>query len=78
MSKPKARWSRQDLVDWTGYWNAVNVQDGGKDKEIRFGWTDHFPLRTPTVLRVAMVEPRTTEMLCKSLVTDGKGGESWR
>lgn len=57
ISPTKAAWSRQDHVDWTNYWNAVNRQEGSPDKNIDFYWADVFPIRTPTVLRVAMVEP---------------------
>ena len=73
VSKPKARWSRQDLVDWTAYWNAVNAQESKKDELFKFYWTDHFPLRSPTVLRVAIVEPKTTPLLCKFFFFDIDG-----
>lgn len=65
VSAAKALWTRQDHADWTAYWNAVNVQDGRKDKNIDFYWADQFPIRTPTVLRVALVEPKTVPLLCK-------------
>ncbi|KAH7371541.1 DSBA-like thioredoxin domain-containing protein [Pyrenochaeta sp. MPI-SDFR-AT-0127] len=63
VSATKALWSRQDHADWTAYWNAVNVQDGKKDKNIDFHWADQFPIRTPTVLRVAIVDPKTVPLL---------------
>lgn len=63
VSPTKAAWSRQDHADWTKYWNAVNVQDGGKDKNIDFHWADQFPIRTPTVLRVVLVEPGLMQLL---------------
>lgn len=66
VSKAKADWSRQDHVDWVRWWNSVNEQEGRKDEEIKFEWAKQFPIRTPTVLRVAMVEPRTVGLLCKS------------
>jgi 2-hydroxychromene-2-carboxylate isomerase len=64
VSPTKAVWSRQDHADWTEYWNAVSAQDGGR--QVKFDWADTFPIRTPTVLRVAIVEPETTRLLCKS------------
>ena len=64
VSPAKAKWSRQDHADWTEYWNAVSAQDGGQQG--KFHWADTFPIRTPTVLRVAIVEPETTNLLCKS------------
>jgi 2-hydroxychromene-2-carboxylate isomerase len=67
VSKTKALWSRQDHADWTAYWNAVNTQEGRPDKNIDFHWADQFPIRTPTVLRVAIVEPKTVPLLCKML-----------
>lgn len=65
VSAAKAAWSRQDHADWTAYWNAVNISEGGMDMPISFHWADIFPIRTPTVLRVAIVEPRTVPLLCK-------------
>jgi 2-hydroxychromene-2-carboxylate isomerase len=65
VSSAKAAWSRQDHADWTAYWNAVNASEGGKDKSIEFHWAEVFPIRTPTVLRVAIVEPKTVPLLCK-------------
>lgn len=63
VSPAKALWSRQDHADWTRYWNAVNVQEGQTDKNIDFEWAEVFPIRTPTVLRVAMAEPKTVPLL---------------
>ncbi|KAF2023637.1 thioredoxin-like protein [Setomelanomma holmii] len=63
VSKTKALWSRQDHADWTAYWNAVNTQEGRPDKNIDFHWAHQFPIRTPTVLRVAIVEPKTIPLL---------------
>ncbi|KAJ4308228.1 hypothetical protein N0V94_009444 [Neodidymelliopsis sp. IMI 364377] len=63
VSSAKAAWSRQDHADWTAYWNAVNASEGGKDKSIEFHWAEVFPIRTPTVLRVAIVEPKTVSLL---------------
>ncbi len=65
VSKAKARFSRQDLMDWTDYWNAVSLQEGRKEEVYKFYWTDYFPLKTPTVLKVGIVEPKTTALLCK-------------
>jgi 2-hydroxychromene-2-carboxylate isomerase len=65
VSPTKAAWSRQDHADWTSYWNAVNISEGGLDNKIAFHWADVFPIRTPTVLRVAIVEPKTVPLLCK-------------
>ncbi|EUC48130.1 hypothetical protein COCMIDRAFT_88128 [Bipolaris oryzae ATCC 44560] len=69
ISQAKAEWSRRDHVDWTRWWNAVDVQEGqqqggrGKDGPIKFYWADKFPIRTPTVLRVGIVEPAATKVL---------------
>ncbi|KAH8726424.1 DSBA-like thioredoxin domain-containing protein [Phaeosphaeriaceae sp. PMI808] len=63
VSAAKALWSRQDHADWVAYWNAVNVQEGRTDKNIDFHWADVFPIRTPTVLRVAIAEPKTVPLL---------------
>lgn len=63
VSPAKALWSRQDHADWTAWWNSV----GKMDKKIDFKWADTFPIRTPTVLRVGIVEPGAVALLCKFL-----------
>jgi 2-hydroxychromene-2-carboxylate isomerase len=65
ISPAKAAWSRQDHADWTAYWNAVNASQGSMSREITFHWADQFPIRTPTVLRIAIVEPAAVPLLCK-------------
>lgn len=70
VSATKAAWSKQDHADWTAYWNAVNVSEGGTDKSIAFHWATVFPIRTPTVLRVAIVEPSTVPLLCKFYIQE--------
>ena len=66
VSPTKAAWSRQDHADWTRYWNAINIQEGNPDKNIDFYWADVFPIRTPTVLRVAIAEPSTVPLLYRA------------
>ncbi|XP_014551101.1 hypothetical protein COCVIDRAFT_31302 [Bipolaris victoriae FI3] len=69
VSQVKAMWSRRDHADWVRWWNAVDVQEGqqqglqGMDGPIKFYWADKFPIRTPTVLRVGIVEPAATKVL---------------
>jgi 2-hydroxychromene-2-carboxylate isomerase len=65
VSPAKALWSRQDHADWVDWWNSVNAQEGETDKRIEFHWADEFPIRTPTVLRVAIAAPETTALLCE-------------
>jgi 2-hydroxychromene-2-carboxylate isomerase len=66
VSPAKALWLRQDHADWVNWWNSVNAQVGKRDKVIEFQWADVFPIRTPTVLRVAIAAPETTALLCES------------
>lgn len=65
ISKQKREYMNADHRDWVRFWNAVNAQTGGKDKEIEFYWADNFPIRTPSLLRVALVEPATVSVLCE-------------
>ncbi|KAF2850279.1 thioredoxin-like protein [Plenodomus tracheiphilus IPT5] len=62
-SKAKEDWTAQDREDWVAWWNAVNVQGGGQDERIEFQFPDKFPIRTPTVLRVGIVEPKMISLL---------------
>jgi hypothetical protein len=68
VSPTKALWSRQDHTDWVRFWNAINVQDLSQDKNIDFHWADIFPIRTPAVLRVAIVDHTTVPALCESVL----------
>ncbi|KAF2676294.1 thioredoxin-like protein [Lentithecium fluviatile CBS 122367] len=63
ISPTKAMWSRQDHADWTRYWNAVNAQEGSTDANINFHWADIFPIRTPTLLRCAIVDTTVVPLL---------------
>lgn len=66
VSEQKRNYSLLDHRDWSRWWNALNEQNGKPDQPINFYWTDKFPIRTPTVLRAALVEPNLVEPLCKS------------
>ncbi|KAK5172009.1 uncharacterized protein LTR77_003646 [Saxophila tyrrhenica] len=57
ISEQKRKYSQLDHRDWVRWWNAVNDQEGRPDKNIDFHWADKFPIRTPNVLRAALVEP---------------------
>lgn len=58
ISETKRAYSSWDHVCWTRWWNAINTQEGKPDKNIDFYWADVFPIRTPTVLRAVLAEPR--------------------
>lgn len=73
-SKAKMAYSRLDHEDWCRWWNDVNKQNGSPDKNIDFYWADNFPIRTPTVLRTALVEPKLVDVLCR-LSTHGVRGQ---
>lgn len=65
VSKQKRNYSQLDHSDWCRWWNGVNEQNGEQDKPIEFYWADIFPIRTPTVLRAVLVEPKLVGELCK-------------
>ncbi|KAF2445768.1 thioredoxin-like protein [Karstenula rhodostoma CBS 690.94] len=66
ISPTKAAWTRQDHGDWVRFWNAINTQEGKRDKNIDFHWAEIFPIRTPTVLRCAIVDPQTVPVLYRA------------
>ncbi|KAK5113695.1 hypothetical protein LTR62_003322 [Meristemomyces frigidus] len=66
ISEQKRNYSRLDHQDWCRWWNAVNEQNGKPDKPIEFYWADKFPIRTPTVLRAVLVEPRLVTPLFRA------------
>ncbi|KAH9875510.1 hypothetical protein J1614_004246 [Plenodomus biglobosus] len=64
VSAAKAAWSRQDHADWTAWWNAVGDQEGDDaNARVEFEWATVFPIRSPVLLRVGIVEPRTVPVL---------------
>ncbi|KAJ9610621.1 hypothetical protein H2200_005398 [Cladophialophora chaetospira] len=66
VSEAKRKYSQLDHTDWTRWWNDINQQNGQPDKNIDFYWADIFPIRTPTVLRAVLVEPRLVETLFRA------------
>jgi hypothetical protein len=65
ISQAKRTYSGLDHKDWCNWWNDVNKQNGSPDENIAFYWADQFPIRTPTVLRAAMAEPKLVGPLCE-------------
>ncbi|KAF2214389.1 hypothetical protein CERZMDRAFT_37374 [Cercospora zeae-maydis SCOH1-5] len=66
MSEQKRNYSRLDHGDWVRWWNAVNVQEGKPNKSIDFHWADVFPIRTPTLLKAVLVEPKLCDALYRA------------
>jgi 2-hydroxychromene-2-carboxylate isomerase len=64
VSAAKLKWVQQDHADWVTWWSAVALSSGRKDGQVEFQWANVFPIRTPEVLRVAIVEPKTIPVLC--------------
>jgi hypothetical protein len=67
ISPQKRAYNDRDQGDWIRHWNALNVQAGSLEKEITLRFPDQFPIRSPTLLRVAIVDARTIPVMCKSL-----------
>lgn len=65
ISQVKRNYNNLDLADWVRYWNAVNAQDHTMDKSIQLRFPDLFPIRSPTLLRCAIVDPKCVPAICK-------------
>lgn len=68
-SKQKREWSNLDMQDWQDFWRAVDERDGLKGSEVmpeRIRWPDVFPIRSPNLLRCALVDEAVVPVLCKS------------
>ncbi|KIX97596.1 uncharacterized protein Z520_06374 [Fonsecaea multimorphosa CBS 102226] len=65
-SQAKRAYMRKDLDDWVRHWNGVNQQRGSHDKPVQFRWPSHFPIRTPTALRCAIVDPFLVPLLFRA------------
>ncbi|CAK1359127.1 hypothetical protein CB0940_05386 [Cercospora beticola] len=66
ISEQKRNYSKLDHGDSVRWWNAINVQEGKPDKNIDFYWADQFPIRTPTVLKAVLVEPKLCDVLYRA------------
>jgi 2-hydroxychromene-2-carboxylate isomerase len=64
VSVAKRKWVQQDHADWVAWWSAVALSSRRKDGQVEFQWASVFPIRTPEVLRVAIVELKTIPVLC--------------
>lgn len=63
VSEQKRAYSNLDLHDWVRHWNALNTQEK-TDLPIDFRFPDTFPIRSPTLLRCAIVDPGLAPLLC--------------
>ncbi|KAK4700647.1 hypothetical protein P7C70_g5596, partial [Phenoliferia sp. Uapishka_3] len=73
MPEVKRKYVLQDQRDWTKYWNAVNAQESPPDEPVELNWPDTFPIRSPTALRVAILEPNTVPAVYYAAWRDKKG-----
>jgi hypothetical protein len=64
VSEQKRDYGTKDLSDWVRYWNAVNIQEHTLEKPIEFLYPDIFPIRSPTLLRCAIVDPTCIPVIC--------------
>lgn len=71
VSEAKRNYSVLDHRDWCNWWNDINRQNGSPDKNINFYWADIFPIRTPTVLKAVLVEPKLVDVLCEYSIFKG-------
>jgi hypothetical protein len=64
ISQQKRTYMGKDQTDWMRHWNALNAQTGHPDEEVVLRFPDQFPIRSPTLLRIAIVEPKTIPAMC--------------
>lgn len=72
MSDNKRRYFSSDMQDWVRLWRAVMKQDGRDAQEveeiIQVNWPDVFPIRSVVPLRIALLDPKTIDCICKCLL----------
>lgn len=66
VSEQKRKYGDLDMHDWLRYWNAVDAQEHTMDKPIAFQFPDAFPIRSPTLLRCAIVDPSCIPVLYRA------------
>lgn len=65
-SEQKRNYVNLDISDWPRLWNAVHAQEHTMNKPIEFRFPDKFPIRTPTLLRCAIVDPSCIPVLYRA------------
>ncbi|KAE9987501.1 hypothetical protein EG328_002486 [Venturia inaequalis] len=66
LSEQKRNYANLDIADWPRLWNAVNAQEQTMDKPIEYRFPDKFPIRSPTLLRCAIVDPSCIPVLYRA------------
>ncbi|TID16457.1 protein disulfide [Venturia nashicola] len=66
LSEQKRNYANLDISDWPRLWNAVDAQEHTMDKPIEFRFPEKFPIRTPTLLRCAIVDPSCIPVLYRA------------
>ncbi|OAL29835.1 hypothetical protein AYO20_09028 [Fonsecaea nubica] len=66
VSQAKRDIMHKDMGDWIRHWNSINQQRGSHDKPVEMHWPTQFPIRTPTALRCAIVDPNLTPLLFRA------------
>jgi 2-hydroxychromene-2-carboxylate isomerase len=66
VSEQKRNYGNLDMHDWPRYWNAVHAQEHTMEKPIEFRFPDVFPIRSPTLLRCAIVDPSCIPVLYRA------------
>ncbi|KAJ1323403.1 DsbA family protein [Microdochium nivale] len=77
VSRQKREWASLDMVDWVRFWRAVDEQDDGlkeadgvMPEPVR--WPDVFPIRSPNLLRCAIVDERVVPVLYRACWVQNK------
>jgi hypothetical protein len=69
LSEQKRNYGTKDLFDWVQYWNTVNTEERTMEKPIDFHYPTIFPIRSPALLRCAIVDPSCIPALCMPFLT---------
>ncbi|KAI9317370.1 thioredoxin-like protein [Zopfochytrium polystomum] len=72
ISATKREYGARDMDEWCSYWNAVDAAESSRlgkaagSGGINLRFPDEFPIRSVTALRVAILEPKTFDIIYRS------------
>ncbi|KAK4048212.1 hypothetical protein OIV83_004917 [Microbotryomycetes sp. JL201] len=71
-SEARRKYTRQDMEDWSSYWDLVNAQEYPPIEGAHLQWPDEFPIRSVTALRVALLEEKVVPAIYRAAWRDNK------
>ncbi|KAK4057300.1 hypothetical protein OIO90_001797 [Microbotryomycetes sp. JL221] len=71
-SAARNKYIKQDISDWSSYWDLVNAQEYPPIEPAQLQWPKEFPIRSVTALRVCLLDEKTVPCIYRAAWRDNK------